>query len=389
MTRERHRSIHLGLLHGDSDGFVEIAAGPRPAGGKLRITTRKDAGHFLPGGASGEAGWLEALLALVARHHDAGDEVCVGPAVRRSRGAAKTHVEHTNWLWIDVDGRDGLPVLRRLLRHKAPHMVLESAGSGGVHCYWRLAAPLQARTEANGPGGDWPGWLTSGATSETIERAHERLIYALGYEWRNGRPIPTIADGACKDRSRVMRVAGTVNGKTGKYARILWADFALPPWPLRALIGDLPDPPKPKVPPQGRGRVREPRRPVQAHRAGRVLPAARPDRGPAARARLVPEPRARRRDTQLPRRQGRERRLVLSRLRGRRCHLRPGLRAARRPHRPMAARGAVSPSSQPRAPGPRRRLSTDGLTYAATAAVTADSPSGQQDARAGGGEHRH
>ena len=29
---ERHRSIHLGLLHGDSDGFVEIAAGPRPAG---------------------------------------------------------------------------------------------------------------------------------------------------------------------------------------------------------------------------------------------------------------------------------------------------------------------------------------------------------------------
>ena len=95
---ERHRSIHLGLLHGDSHGFVEIGAGPRPPGGKLRITTRKDAGHFLPGGASGEEGWLEALLALVARHHEAGDEVCVGPAVRRSRGAAKTHVEHTNWL---------------------------------------------------------------------------------------------------------------------------------------------------------------------------------------------------------------------------------------------------------------------------------------------------
>lgn len=244
---ERHRSIHLGLLHGDSDGFVEIAAGPRPAGGKLRITTRKDAGHFLPGGASGEAGWLEALLALVARHHDTGDEVCVGPAVRRSRGAAKTHVEHTNWLWIDVDGRGGLPVLRRLLRRKAPHIVLESAGSGGVHCYWRLRGPLRAHTEANGEG-DWPGWLTSGSTSETIERAHERLIYALGYEWRNGRPVPTIADRACKDRSRVMRLAGTVNGKTGMYARIIWADLALPPWPLRALVGDLPDPPKPRAP---------------------------------------------------------------------------------------------------------------------------------------------
>jgi hypothetical protein len=168
--------------------------------------------------------------------------------VRRSRGAAKTHVDHTHWLWIDVDGRGGLPVVRRLLRHKSPHIVVESAGSGGVHCYWRLRAPLRAHTEANGEGGDGPGWLTSGATSETIERAHERLIYALGYEWRNGRPVPTIADHACKDRSRVMRVAGTVNGKTGKYARIMWADLALPPWPLRALIGDLPDPPKPRAP---------------------------------------------------------------------------------------------------------------------------------------------
>lgn len=245
---ERHRRIHLGLLHGDSDGYVEIAAGPRPAGGKLRITTRKDAGHFLPGGASGDTGWLDALLKLVARHVDAGDEVCVGPAVRHERAASKPHVAHTNWLWIDVDGRDRLPIVRRLLRLKAPHLVLESAGSGGVHCYWRLRTPLQAYTCGTRPDGvvDWPSWLTSGATSETIERAHERLIYALGYEWRNGRPTPTVADNACKDRSRVMRLAGTVNGKTGNYARIIWADLALPAWALRDLIGDLPDPPKPR-----------------------------------------------------------------------------------------------------------------------------------------------
>jgi len=43
-----------------------------------------------------------------------------------------------------------------------------------------------------------------------------------------------------------MRLAGTVNGKTGNCARIMWADFALPGWPLRALIGDLPDPPNPR-----------------------------------------------------------------------------------------------------------------------------------------------
>lgn len=249
LSPERHRAIHLGLLHGASDGYVEIAAGRRQPGAKLRITTRKDPGHFLPGGAiGGDDSWLQLLLELIARHADAGDEVFVGPAVRRDRAAAKAHVSHTNWLWIDVDGRDGLPVVKRLVRRKAPHLVIESAGSGGVHCYWRLCTPLRAHTSGSRllDAGE-PRWLTDGASSETIERAHERLIYALGYEWRNGSPVPTVADPACKDRSRVMRLAGTVNGKTGDHARIVWADFALPSWPLRALIGDLPEPPTPRA----------------------------------------------------------------------------------------------------------------------------------------------
>jgi hypothetical protein len=246
---ERHRRIHLGLLHSDSDGYVEIAAGPRPPGGKLRITTRKDPGHFLPGGATGDEHWLDVLLDLVARHADNGDEVCVGPAVRRDRGAAKAHVTHTKWLWIDVDGRDGLAAVRRLLHEKPAHLVLESAGSGGVHCYWRLRSPLDARTEKIRPAGanDWTGWLTAGATNQTIECAHERLIHALGWEWKDGAPRPTVADRACRDRSRVMRLAGTVNGKTGNHARIVWADLALAPWALKDLIGDLPDAPKPKA----------------------------------------------------------------------------------------------------------------------------------------------
>jgi hypothetical protein len=91
------------------------------------------------------------LLELAASHAGGGEEVFVGPAARRDRAASKPHVTHTNWLWIDVDGRDGLPVLRRLLRRKAPHLVIESAGSGGVHCYWRLRTPLRARTEAVSP----------------------------------------------------------------------------------------------------------------------------------------------------------------------------------------------------------------------------------------------
>ena len=94
-----------------------------------------------------------------------------------------------------------------------------------MHCYLRLRSPLRA---------------------DAIEEAHERLIYALGYDLRSGRPVATVADAACKDRSRVMRLAGTVNAKTGDLARIIWADLALAPWYLRELVGDLPEPPTPR-----------------------------------------------------------------------------------------------------------------------------------------------
>jgi hypothetical protein len=223
---ERHRRIHLGLLHADSDGYVEIAAGWRPAGGKLRVTTRRDPGHFLPAGRRGAARWLDALLGLVARHAERGEEVFVAPAVRHERGAGKAHVSHTGWLWIDVDGRDGLPAVGALLRRKPAQLVVASAGSGGVHCYWRLRSPLRA---------------------DAIEGAHERLIYALGYELRDGRPVATVADAACRDRSRVMRLAGTVNAKSARCARIVSADLGHAGWALDELLAELPATPRPSV----------------------------------------------------------------------------------------------------------------------------------------------
>ena len=39
-----------------------------------------------------------------------------------------------------------------------------------------------------------------------------------------------------------FRLAGTVNHKTGRYARIVHADFELPGYPIAELVGDLPDP---------------------------------------------------------------------------------------------------------------------------------------------------
>lgn len=244
LPAERHRRLHLGLLHSASDGYVELAAGKRLATGKLALVSRKDPGTFLPGGAAGEARWLEGLMGLAARHIADGKEVCVAPAVRRDRAGVKSAVSHTNWLWVDVDGDTGLPALRALLKRKAPHLVVESAGSKGRHAYWRLDTPLHAAGAATAQ----LAWLTGRDDGENaIERAHERIIYALGYQWQDGRPVATVADAQCRDRSRVMRLPGTVNGKTGNHARIVWADLALRPWDLRALVGDLPDPPKPRV----------------------------------------------------------------------------------------------------------------------------------------------
>ena len=235
----RHRRIHVGMLHDTCDGLVEVAGGHRPPGGKMKLVSRRDPQTYAPGGGTADdsPAWLDDLLAIAARHVAAGKEVCVAPAVRHTAAGNKQAVSRTKWLWIDVDGTDGLPAVRELLRSKPAQLIVESAGSGGVHCYWRLDQPLRHDAEHD--------WLTD-SPGRVIEAANQRLIYALGYTWEGGRPVPTVADLACKDRSRVMRLAGTVNGKTGKYARIMWADFVLPGWPLRELLGDLPEVPQPK-----------------------------------------------------------------------------------------------------------------------------------------------
>ena len=52
LAPERHRSLQIGLLHQDTEGLVELAAGVR-RDGRLQITTRRRADHFLPGGGTG------------------------------------------------------------------------------------------------------------------------------------------------------------------------------------------------------------------------------------------------------------------------------------------------------------------------------------------------
>jgi hypothetical protein len=230
---ERHRALQLGVLHERTAGLVEIAAGAR-RDGHLQITTRRRTDHFLPGGRAGEAGWLQPLLALAGRHADAGEEVFLAPAVRSAARGDKHAVIETRFLWVDVDEPDELPALWTFLAERPCHLLIESS-TGHAHAYWKLDRPLPATMVIE----------STGELVEPIERAHLRLIHHLGTD-AHGKP--NVADPACADRSRVMRLAGSVNGKTGAHARILEADLELSAYPIRQLVGDLPDPVPPAPP---------------------------------------------------------------------------------------------------------------------------------------------
>ncbi|WP_028064652.1 hypothetical protein [Solirubrobacter soli] len=236
----RHRSLQLGLLHADTAGLVELTPGTRRADGRLEVDRRRQLEHFRPGGAGGEAGWLRALLdhaeRIIAGTYASarpgerpGEEVFVGVAPRECPSGSRDAVAGTRWLWVDVDRPDRLDALWAFLAERPCQLLIASGGSGGVHAYWQLAEPLPARHVR-----------PDGIVTEPIERAHGRIIRALGVD-EAGRP--NVADPRCAERSRVMRLAGTINFKTGAWARVLEADLALAPYAIEELVGDLPDAP--------------------------------------------------------------------------------------------------------------------------------------------------
>jgi hypothetical protein len=242
----RHRAIQLGMLHAATAELVELTPGTRSADGKLALDRRRRPEHYLPGGAAGRRDWLPSLLthaeqivtgAYAAERACAGprEEAFVGVAPRTRRRGDKHAIAHSRFLWVDVDEPGELPALWALLAERPCHLLIESGGSGGAHAYWKLAEPLAA-TQLE---------PRTGEVVEPIERANLRLIHELGVD---GYGRPCVADVACKERARVMRLAGTVNYKTGQYARVVEADFALPAYPLDELVGSLPDPSPARVP---------------------------------------------------------------------------------------------------------------------------------------------
>jgi hypothetical protein len=218
------------MLHEHSEGLVELTPGTRDQDRRLHVDRRSRPEHYLPGGASGDPRWLERLLEHAQRicageyarmRFDEGprEEAFVGVAVRTEPRGSKEAVSEARWLWVDVDRPDRLEVLWEFLAERPCHLLVESAGSGGCHAYWKLDRPLAAQL----------------GEREPIEQGNLRIIHALGDD---------VADANCKERSRVLRLAGTVNFKRGQWARIIEANLALPPYEPAGLVGDLADRPE-------------------------------------------------------------------------------------------------------------------------------------------------
>ena len=64
---ERHRALHLGLLHDQTEELVELTPGTRHEDGRLEVDRRARAEHYLAGGASGTPGWIGPLTDHAAR----------------------------------------------------------------------------------------------------------------------------------------------------------------------------------------------------------------------------------------------------------------------------------------------------------------------------------
>jgi hypothetical protein len=167
LDADRQAALWARLLHAGHPGLVEVVAARRLPDGSLRMRSRHERGRYP------RAGDAPALVALVHRHRELGEEVVCTPLTRRlARPGRGGQVLPAAVAWVDIDERANLDRVRAF-PHR-PNLVVYS-GSGGAHAYWRLG-PAVAPAE--------------------LEAANRRLAAALG------------GDLASCDRARIMRVAG-------------------------------------------------------------------------------------------------------------------------------------------------------------------------------------
>jgi hypothetical protein len=208
LDADRQAALWARLLHAGRPGLVEVVAGRRLPDGSLRMRSRNERGRYP------RAGDAPALVALVRRHREAGEEVFCTPLTRRlARPGRGGQVLPAAVAWVDIDERSNIDRVR-VFPHP-PNLVVYS-GSGGAHAYWRVGPAV---------------------APEELEAANRRLAGALG------------GDLASCDRARIMRLPGSDNHKAGRPCRLAYLDLTRAPVPLARLCGGLEDPDPPPPPP--------------------------------------------------------------------------------------------------------------------------------------------
>ena len=157
-----------------------------------------------------------------------GVELFVGVAPRLPSGEPRRGRGTRAGYGSTSTGPTALDALWSFLAERPCHLLIASGGSGGVHAYRQLDQPLPAAADQR-----------PADVREPIERAH------AGSSARSA-PTPTgdpTSPTPLPARSRLLRLAGTINHKSGAWAWVLEADLALPAYRIEALVGDLPDPP--------------------------------------------------------------------------------------------------------------------------------------------------
>jgi hypothetical protein len=192
-------------------GLIEVVRATRDADGQLRMRSRRDPAGYLEA-EHGAAG----VVALAAKARGRGEEVFACPVPKDAPEPGRCSAARGRVVWVDIDGvcdRDAVESLAEL----RPHLICHSGG--GLHAYWRLGEAVEP---------------------DRLEALNRRLCVLAG------------GDRACFDRGRIMRLAGSYNGRRQRWCRLLMVDRSRPAVDPARLAERVEDPDPPPPPPTER-----------------------------------------------------------------------------------------------------------------------------------------
>jgi len=208
LSAAQQLALYAARLHADTGGYIEVAVARRTRTGGLVFRDRSDPRRYT------RAGDWRTLARHCAQYTRMGLEVFASPIPRPVAAPGSGPVRDGRVVWVDVDSPESQWRLDAFARR--PHLIVNSGR--GRHAYWAVDQRLLA---------------------DELDSANRRLARLLR------------GDSAAVDRGRLLRLPGSINHKNGAPCRVLLCDLARPPYTSEQLIGDLPDPKRPRPPREG------------------------------------------------------------------------------------------------------------------------------------------